>query len=275
MNIIKTGLLLTVLTMILVWIGGALGGTNGLITALVFAGIMNFSTYWWSDKLAIRMARAEPIEPEQSPQLYQMLQNLSMRAQIPLPKMYVAPNPQPNAFATGRNPEHAAVVVNEGLLRMLPASEIEGVIAHELAHVKNRDTLTMTVAATLAGAISMLGYIARFAMYSQDSRDRGNTFMAAIFAPLAAIIIQLAISRSREYEADRVGAEIAGTPLGLADALEHLEAGVARIPANIAPTQAPLYIVNPLKGGGIFSLFSTHPPIAERVRRLREMAGMR
>ncbi|BCW95136.1 MAG: protease [Fimbriimonadales bacterium] len=279
LNMLKTGLLLTGLTLILVWIGNMLGGQTGIIVALVFAAIMNLGSYWFSDKLVIAMTGAQPLSEQQAPELYQMLREMTHRANMPMPRLYLIPEMQPNAFATGRDPQHGVVAVTQGLLQMMNYEEVKGVIAHELAHIKNRDTLIMAIAATIAGAISALAHMFYYATLLFGSRDdRGGNPLAAlalvIIAPIAAMIVQLAISRAREYEADKVGAEIAGTPVGLASALRKLEAAAHRIPNEHAqPATAHMYIVNPLRGGGLMALFSTHPPVAERVRRLEAMTS--
>ncbi len=278
LNLLKTGILLTALTLLLIAIGNMLGGQTGLLVALVLAAIMNLGAYWFSDKLVLAMSGAQPISEQEAPELYAMVHRLCQRANLPMPRLYLIPEEQPNAFATGRDPHHAAVGVTQGLLRLMDRQEVEGVIAHELAHIKNRDTLIMAVAATIAGAISYLAHMFYYASLFAGSRDeRGGNPIAAlamlILAPIAATIIQLAISRSREYEADRVGAEIAGTPIGLANALRKLELAAQRIPMHHAePATAHMYIVNPLSGGGLMALFSTHPPVKERIRRLEAMA---
>lgn len=278
LNMLKTGLLLTGLTLILVWIGNLLGGQTGIIVALVFAAIMNLGSYWFSDRLVIAMTGAQPLSEQEAPQLYQMLREMTHRANMPMPRLYLIPEMQPNAFATGRDPQRGVVAVTQGLLQRMNYDEVKGVIAHELAHIKNRDTLIMAVAATIAGAISALAQMFYYTTLLFGSRDeRGGNPLAAlalvIVAPIAAMIVQMAISRAREYEADKVGAEIAGTPLGLASALRKLEAAALRIPNEHAqPATAHMYIVNPLSGGGLMALFSTHPPVAERVRRLEAMA---
>jgi heat shock protein HtpX len=277
LNMLKTGLLLTGLTLILIWIGNLIGGQVGIIVALVFAAIMNLGSYWFSDRLVIAMSGAQPLSEQEAPQLYQMLREMTYRANMPMPRLYLIPEMQPNAFATGRDPQHGVVAVTQGLLQMMNYEEVKGVIAHELAHIKNRDTLIMAIAATIAGAISALAHMFYYATIFLGSRDeRGNPLAAlalVILAPIAAMIVQLAISRAREYEADKVGAEIAGTPVGLASALRKLEAAAHRIPNEHAqPATAHMYIVNPLSGGGLMALFSTHPPVAERVRRLEAMA---
>ena len=285
-NLFKTALLLGVLTSVLVLLGGALGGQHGMLLALVMAAVMNFGAYWFSDKLALAMSGARPIDESQAPQLYGMVRNLATRAQLPMPRVYMIPEDAPNAFATGRNPEHASVAVTQGLLDRLNRVELEGVLAHELAHVKNRDMLVNTLAATLVGVVVLLAGWMRWGLFwgGGRGRDRGGGgggafpilivigILAAILAPLAAQLIRFAVSRRREYQADATGARIAGRPSGLASALEKMEmaAGMARM--QPAPATAHLYIVNPLTGGGLASLFSTHPPIQERVARLRAMA---
>jgi heat shock protein HtpX len=280
-NIFKTAVLLGVLTSLVVMIGGAVGGQNGLLMAFILAAVMNFGAYWFSDKIVLAMSGAQPVDESQAPGLYRLVRNLATRAQIPMPRVYVIPGDAPNAFATGRNPEHAAVAVTEGLMRVLDEEEIEGVVAHELAHIKNRDTLIMTVAATMAGAITYMAHMAQFAAIfggrRDDDEEHGGggifgTLLLAILAPIAATLIQLAISRSREFHADATGARIAGKPWGLAKALEKLEMASSMARMQPAPATAHLYIVNPLSGGGLAGLFSTHPSIQERVARLRAMA---
>jgi heat shock protein HtpX len=278
-NVLKTGLLLTALTLLLVWLGNLIGGQVGLIVALVFAALMNLGSYWYSDRLVIAMSGARPLSESEAPELYAMVRRLAQRAGLPMPRLYLVPEMQPNAFATGRDPQHGVVAVTQGLLQMMERSEVEGVIAHELAHIRNRDTLIMAVAATIAGAISALEHMFYYATLFFGHRDErsGNPLAAlvlVIVAPLAAMIIQLAISRAREYEADRVGAMIAGTPMGLVNALRKLELAAERIPATHAqPATAHLYIVNPLRGGGLMAMFSTHPPVQERIRRLMAMSA--
>ncbi len=279
-NLFKTALLLGVLTSLVVLIGGALGGQQGMLVAFVLAALMNFGAYWFSDRMVLAMSGAQPVDEAQAPGLYRIVRTLATRAGLPMPRLYVIPEDAPNAFATGRNPEHAAVAVTEGAMRILDEEELTGVLAHELSHVKNRDTLIMAVAATMAGAITYMAQMAQFAAIfggrRDDDEDRGGgllgTLFMAILAPIAATLIQLAISRSREFQADATGARIAGQPWGLAKALEKLEmaSGVARM--EPAPATAHLFIVNPLSGGGLVNLFSTHPPIQERVARLRAMA---
>jgi heat shock protein HtpX len=279
-NTLKTGVLLVLLAAILMAIGGLLGGRGGLMIALIFALVMNFVSYWFSDKIVLSMYGAREVSEPDAPELYRMIRHLVQRAKLPMPRVYVIASPTPNAFATGRNPQHAAVAVTEGTLRLLDQRELEGVLAHELAHIKHRDTLTMTVTATIASAIMFLANMAQWAAMfggvSRDEEDRGGGFLgllvAAIVAPLAATLVQMAISRSREYAADASGAHMAGNPYGLADALEKLAYGVERVPTQVAPATAHLFIVNPLRGQQFVTLFSTHPPIEERVQRLRRMA---
>jgi heat shock protein HtpX len=274
MNAVKTAFLMTLLTVLLVFLGHTIGGQNGALLAFIVAAGMNFFSYWYSDKMVLSMYRAKQVSEAEAPQLLTMVRRLSQRARLPMPKVYIIPDETPNAFATGRNPENSAVAVTAGIMRILSQSELEGVIAHELAHVKHRDILIGSVAATIAGAINMLYYFGLF--FGGGDDDDGNPIaglLMIIVAPIAAMLIQMAISRSREYAADRGGAEICGQPLALASALENLERGVDRIPMQKAnPASAHMFIVNPLRGGGIKSLFSTHPSTAERVRRLREMA---
>lgn len=281
MNHVKTGLLLAGLTVLLVLLGRWLGGAQGMIIAFVFAIVMNVGSYWFSDKIVLSMYHAQPISEAQAPDLYRMVARLCERANLPMPKLYVIPDPTPNAFATGRDPKHAAVAVNEGLLQILDRDEVEGVIAHELAHVKNRDTLVSTIAATIAGAITMIAHMAQYAAmfggYGGDRRERdgGNAIALlamAILAPIAAMILQLAISRSREYEADRVGGQMCGHPLSLASALNKLERGVQARPSHAQPATAHMFIVNPLHGQAFASLFSTHPSTADRVAKLQALA---
>jgi heat shock protein HtpX len=281
-NLFKTALLLGVLTSVLVLLGGAVGGQQGMLLALVLAGGMNFVAYWFSDKIALSMSGAQPVDEAQAPELFRTVRTLATRAGLPMPRVYVIPQDAPNAFATGRNPEHAAVAVTEGIVRVLDREELEGVLAHELAHIKNRDTLIMTVAATLAGAITYAAHMAQWgAMFGGSRRDDEDnhggsmigTLAVAIVAPIAATLIQLAISRAREFQADATGAGIAGKSWGLAKALEKMEMASGMAHAEPSPATAHLYIVNPLTGGGIRSLFSTHPPIQERVARLRAMTA--
>jgi heat shock protein HtpX len=256
---------------------------NGMIIAFVFALVMNVGSYWFSDKIVLSMYRAQPVTPEEAPDLYRMVTRLCERAQLPMPQLYVIPDPTPNAFATGRDPQHSAVAVNEGLLRILDRDEVEGVVAHELAHIKNRDTLISTIAATVAGAITMIANMAQWAaMFGgfgrSDDDDGGANPIAllamAIVAPFAAMILQMAISRAREYQADRTGSEISGRPLALASALRKLESAAEVRPMRHAePATAHMFIVNPLRGQAFASMFSTHPPMAERVAKLEALAG--
>jgi len=277
-NIFKTGLLLAVLTAMFVLIGGAIGGEQGMILAFFFAVAMNFFSYWFSDKIVLSMYGAQPIEESQAPALYAMVRRLATRAQIPMPRVYMIPNDTPNAFATGRSPEHSAIAVTEGIMRILDQDELEGVLAHELSHVKNRDVMISTLAATLAGAITYLAHMAQWsAMFGgrRDDDEGGSNPIAmiamAIVAPIAAMLVQMAVSRAREYQADATGAHLAGRPWGLAKALEKLQMAQQVAPMNANPATAHLFIVNPLSGRSLMSLFSTHPPLEERVARLRAM----
>ena len=274
-NTLKTTMLLGLLTGLIVWIGGYLGGQGGMVIAFLFAGVMNFGAYWFSDKIVLRMYRAREVDPTQAPDLYRMVERLAQKAGIPTPKVFVIPNESPNAFATGRNPEHAVVAVTQGILRLMNDEELEGVIAHELGHVKNRDILISSIAATLAGAIMLLASMARWAAifggFGRDDDDGGGIFgllFMAILAPLAAMMIQMAISRTREYKADATAAEVTGTPYGLAHALEKLGKASQRIPMEANPSTAHMFIVNPLSGRPMMRLFSTHPPLEDRIRRL-------
>jgi heat shock protein HtpX len=281
-NFFKTAVLLAALTCLVVLIGGALGGQQGMLIAFVLAAGMNFASYWFSDRIVLSMYHAQPVDEASAPELYSMVRRLATRASIPMPRVYIIPGDTPNAFATGRNPEHAAVAVTEGIMRMLDDEELEGVLAHELSHVKNRDTLIMTVAATLAGVITYLAQMAQWAAIfggarrSEDEDSGGGGGMVGgilmmILAPIAAMLVQMAISRTREFHADASGAQLAGRPWGLAKALEKLEMAANMAPMQATPATAHLFIVNPLRGGGIMSLFSTHPPTQERVARLRAM----
>lgn len=282
MNQLKTGLLLSVLTALLVFVGHLMGGNQGAMTAFTFALVMNLVSYWFGDRLVLAMHRAKPLSEAEAPQVYRAVREIATRERIPMPKLYWLPTATPNAFATGRSPKHASVAVTSGLLDIMSEEELKGVLAHELSHVKNRDTLVMTVAAAVAGAISMLASWARWGlMYGGRDGERRNSnaavqlvaiILMAILAPLAAMLIQLAISRTREFGADETGARLTGNPHGLASALEKLDAAVRAHPLpNANPATAHLFIVNPLKADAIGKLFSTHPPIAERVRRLRSM----
>ena len=275
-NRIRTTILLAVMTALIIWIGQYFGGQQGMIIALLIAAGMNFFSYWFSDKIVLKMYRAQEVSPEQAPQVYGMVKTLAENAGLPMPKVYVIPKEAPNAFATGRNPEHAVVAVTQGLLNLMDHDEVKGVLAHELAHVKNRDILIGSIAATMAGAIMVLANMARFsALFGGrgGDGDRGGGAIGliamSIMAPFAAMIIQMAISRSREYLADSTGAGFAGTPEGLARALEKLGQYSKRIPMEANPSTAHMFIVNPLSGRNMMSLFSTHPPLEERIARLR------
>ena len=278
-NMLKTTLLLGLLTAIILWFGAFLGGSNGLVVAFVFAAVMNFGSYWFSDKIVLAMYRARPVGMNDAPDLYRIVQDLATRARMPMPKLYVIPTDAANAFATGRNPEHAAVAVTEGIMRLMSWEELAGVLAHELSHVRNRDILISSIAATLAGVIMMLGNMVRWAAIfggaSRDDRDQGGGLIGllvlSILAPLAAMLIQMAISRSREYQADASGAQLMHSGENLARALEKLAYASQRVPLDASPQTAHLFIVNPLSGRSLANLFSTHPPLEERIRRLRSM----
>jgi heat shock protein HtpX len=275
MNTLKTVLLMTALTAGLVLLGGWFGGRGGMVVALVVAGVMNFGSYFFSDRIVLRMYRAREVGREEAPELYDVVEGLARRAGLPVPRVAIIPGEQPNAFATGRDPEHAVVAATEGILRILDRDEIEGVMAHELAHVRHRDMLISSVAATLAGAIMVL---ARFGLFfGGGDRDRGGGALAllvVLLAPVAAMIVQAAISRSREFAADAGGAEISGKPRALASALRKLEAAAKQVPLKGNPATAHMFIVHPFRGGGVLRLFSTHPPTEERVARLQEMRGL-
>jgi heat shock protein HtpX len=281
MNQFKTFFLMLVLTVLFILVGTALGGRSGAIYAFIFAALMNFFSYWFSDKIVLRMYGAKEVSQGEAPELYGVVAELTSKASLSMPKVYIMENDTPNAFATGRNPQHAAVAVTTGILRILSRDELMGVIGHELSHIQHRDILISTIAATMAGAISILATMARWgAMFGGFGRDDeeggggGNILVVlavSIFASIAAMLIQLAISRSREYLADEGGAHLSN-PLSLAKALEKLEVASQRIPMNANPSTAHMFIVNPLRGGGVLSLFSTHPPIEERIARLEEMA---
>jgi heat shock protein HtpX len=275
-NGIKTVLLLGLMSGVLLALGELLGGANGLVIAFVLAAVMNLGSYWFSDKLVLSMYRAKQVGPDHP--LYRIVERLTQRASLPMPKVYIIPDPSPNAFATGRNPSHAAVAATEGILQVLSEHELEGVIAHELAHVKHRDILISSIAATMAAAIMMVARMAHFAALfggyggRGEDRERGNNPIAllamVILAPLAAFLIQMAISRSREFAADAGGAAIAGTPYGLADALRKIDAVSKRVPLDANPATAHMFIVKPFTGGGLMSLFSSHPPTEARIRAL-------
>ena len=271
---IRTTALLATLTGLLVFLGQLLGGPGLALTFLVIGGVFNMGAYWFSDKIALKMSRAQPLSEEEAPRLHQIVRELAHSAGLPMPRLYKIPASQPNAFATGRSPKHAAVAVTEGITQLLSESELRGVLAHELAHVRNRDTLTQSVAATIGGAITWIAYSLLFFGGDDDSPLGLVAGLAmVILAPLAATIIQLAISRQREYAADATGARIANAPNALADALERLEAGAKAMPMQVNAAAEPLYIVKPFQARGVAGLFSTHPPIEERVRRLRAMAS--
>ena len=279
-NTLKTTLLLGLLTGLLMWIGQLLGGTQGLAVFFVFAVVMNFGSYWFSDRIVLAAYGARELPEQDAPDLFRIVRELAVGAHMPMPRVYLIPSESPNAFATGRSPEHAAVAVTEGILRLLTLDELRGVLAHELSHVRNRDTLTSAIAATLAGAVMMVARMAQWAMlfggWRRDDREEGSSGLEAlvmiIVAPLAAMLIQLAISRAREYQADASGAQLSHAPHSLAAALEKIGAVSGRIPLPAGPATAHLWIVNPLRGNWLAGLFSTHPPIEERIRRLRAMA---
>jgi len=281
MNTLKTTFLLTCLTLLLVAMGSAIGGQSGMIIAFVIAGGMNFFSYWYSDKIVLKMYKAKEISESENPSFYNTVSRLARQANLPMPKVYIIPSEGPNAFATGRNPENAAVAATEGIVRLLSDEELEGVMAHELAHVQNRDTLIGTIAATFAGAIAMLGnmlqWTAIFGGGNNDEEGGGNMFSSlalAFIAPMAAMLIQMAVSRSREYLADASGARICGKPLALANALRKLQMGAQAVPMTEAtPATSHMFIVNPLAGGSMRKLFSTHPPMEERVARLELIAS--
>ena len=279
-NTLKTTFFLAILAVLFVSVGQMLGGRNGATMALMMAGLMNIVAYWFSDKIVLAMYRAKEVTEGEAPELHSIVRGLVMRAHLPMPKVYMMDNPTPNAFATGRNPEHAAVAVTTGIMGLLSREELTGVIGHELSHIKNRDILISTIAATIAGAISYLAHIAQWGLMfggrrnEEDRNPLGSilTIVMMILAPIAAMLIQMAISRSREYKADEGGASICGNPLALADALKKLQAGVRRIPMEANPSTAHMFIISPLTGGGLLSLFSTHPPIEERIARLEALA---
>lgn len=280
MNTLKTVFLMTLMMVILMLVGSALGGQQGLILAFVISLLLNFGTYWFSDKMVLMMYRARQVNEAEAPRLYSLVARVASQSSLPMPRVYIIPTDNPNAFATGRSPDHAAVAATEGILRMLTDDELEGVLSHEFAHIKNRDILTSTIVATMVGTITFLARMAGWSMLfagggNRDRRDSNGIAELAmlILAPIAAVLVQLAISRSREYAADEGGAKTSGRPLSLANALQKLEQGVERHPmAGASPSTAHLFIINPLRGGGIAKLFSTHPPIEERIARLQKMA---
>lgn len=280
MNNLKTIALMTLMTVALVLVGQQMGGNQGMVIALVMAGAMNLISYWFSDRIALMSYRARQVSEAEAPELHAIVRGLATRAGIPMPKVHIIPSASANAFATGRNPRHASVAVTEGIVRLLDREELEGVIAHELAHIEHRDILIATIVATLAGAITMLarmaGYAAMFGGHGGRGNDRGGNpiglLLMLVLAPVAALLVQMWVSRTREYEADAGGAKIAGSPFGLANALEKLALGAQARPMNNAsPSSAHMFIVNPLSGKSLMSLFSTHPPLEERVARLRAM----
>jgi heat shock protein HtpX len=280
-NTLKTTALLAALTVLFVLIGGMVGGEKGMVIAFLIAGLMNFASYWWSDRIVLWMYGAQEVNQAEAPEFHGLVRRLAQRAGLPMPRVYIIPTETPNAFATGRNPDHAAVAATEGILRILTPDELEGVMAHELGHVRNRDILISTIAATLAGAIMMLARMAQWAAVFGGGRssedDEGGAgglvglILLAIVAPLAAVLIQMAISRAREYLADAAGAQISRKPWALADALEKLEQAATALPLDANPATAHLFIVNPLRGSSLLALFSTHPPVEERAARLRAM----
>ena len=277
MNILKTAMLMVMLTLLLVWGGAALGGKQGMTFALMIAFFMNFITYFFSDKIVLKMYKAREVSEAEAPVLYRIVRRLSQKAGMPMPKVYIIPDMSPNAFATGRSPKHAAVAATEGIMQLLTEEELAGVMAHELAHVRHRDILIGTIAATVAGAISYLAQMAQWAMIfggRHDDDEGGNPIAAIVMmivAPIAAMMIQMAISRSREYAADEGGARLHGTPLALANALRKLHKGAQMIPMHATPATSHMMIVNPLSGGALLKLFSTHPPVEERIARLESM----
>ena len=276
-NWFKTTLLLGAMTALIVFIGGLFGGRQGMVLAFFIAIAMNFFSYWFSDKIVLRMYRAHEVSPQEFPQLYQAVEQLARNAGLPMPKVYIIPEDSPNAFATGRNPEHAVIAVTEGLLRTMNNEEATGVLAHEMSHIRNRDILIGSIAATMAGAIMILASMARWSAFfgggSRDDEGGGlgavGLIVMSILAPIGAMIIQMAISRSREYLADATGAKLAGNPEGLAGALEKLGSYSRKVPMHASPSTAHMFIVNPLSGGSLMNLFSTHPPLEDRIARLR------
>ncbi len=279
-NTMKTGFLLVLLTVLFVAIGSYVGGQGGMVMAFAIAVLMNAGAYWFSDRIVLRMYRAREVSEAEAPDLHAIVHRLATAAGVPMPKVYILPSESPNAFATGRNPQHAAVAVTQGIMRILTRDELEGVLAHEMAHVKNRDILIGTVAATLAGAVMMLARFAQFAAIFGGGRDRdegGGAFgliAMAILAPIGAMLVQMAVSRSREYQADASGARFCGRPESLARALEKIAGASRRAPLEASPATAHMFIMSPLSGKGMASLFSTHPPVEKRVERLHAMRGV-
>lgn len=280
MNQLRTWLLMSALMALLVFVGGLIGGRGGMILFFAFGLIVNAASYWFSDKIAVKMTRSREVSEDEAPELYAMVRKLTASAQIPMPKIFITPSEQPNAFATGRSPSKAVVAVTEGILRILSKEELEGVLAHEIAHVKNRDILIGSVAAAIAGAIMMISSIARWGLMfggfgGSDEEDNGGgiigLLIAVIIAPIAAMLVQMAISRSREFQADQSGANIAGNPSPLASALLKLESASQRVPMEVSPAAAHMFIVNPLSGRSLAGLFSTHPSTEQRVERLKQM----
>ena len=284
MNQLKTAFLMVLMSVLLVLVGDLLAGNTGMLIALGLAVVMNGSAYWFSDRIALAAAQAREVGPEEAPMLHRLADRLALQYRVPKPRVYVSPDPSPNAFATGRNPSHAAICVNQGLFRILDEEELYAVLAHEFAHVRNRDILISSVVAVMAGAITLIANVAQWGLMfggfgGRDDRDRGpfgaiGALLTIILAPLAALLIQLAVSRSRELEADHTGAEVSGDPLALASALRKLQRATQIVPSQTAsPAFAHLYIVNPLGGQALSNLFSTHPPLEERIRRLEAMAA--
>jgi heat shock protein HtpX len=280
-NMLKTTLLLAVLTILFVLVGKAIGGQSGMVFAFGLAVVMNVGSYWFSDKIVLRMYGAREVTENEAPQLVGVVRRLSVAAGVPMPRVYIIPQESPNAFATGRNPEHAAVAATEGILRILSPDELEGVLAHEMAHVRNRDILIGTIAATMAGAVMMLANMARFAAIfggGRDDREGGGGVIGllamSILAPLGAMLVQMAVSRSREYQADATGARFCGKPEALARALEKISGRSRQVPMEASPATAHMFIMNPLTGGGLMNLFSTHPPVEQRIERLLAMRGI-
>ncbi len=273
---------MTVLTVLLILVGNLIGGNNGMVFAFVFALVMNFGSYWFSDKIVLAMYGAKEINRDQSPTIFEIVEDLTTRAGLPMPRIYMIDSEQPNAFATGRDPQHAVVAVTAGIMQLMPKNEIRGVVAHELAHVQHRDILISSIAATIAGAITMLANMAQWVMLfggfggrSSNDDDRGNPIAALVMmivAPIAAMLVQMAISRSREYDADAGGAKISGDPMALANALRRLERAKNEIPMQATPATAHMFIINPLSGKSLMNMFSTHPPIEDRIDRLEMMA---